>query len=356
MDIVFGRKKGRPRQSSVTARDLSEHSIPYDKLAPASLVPMPVGTVSQGLRGTQSIPVISAPLTNPTLTHNGTEMNYSHFTAYQRSKLERDRANISRPDSSVSAADSSTLYNDSVASFTTGKRPKTPTHKLRRSEASGSSGRRSPSGADFGSIPLPSSPAVSHSSLRPGSSMPFSSEAERTSRFSTSDTHSSHLSHFFHKPHSNQEEFVFPRPERDEDIEALFEHVSATRDLPTVHTLTIEQKWQLVYGAEQLRWQEEKIREEQARKQGDSSAAGSLGEGTPDWYIRKFLDNTITAKQASSVWVSLKSHETRWEVSLCSVIVDNFGLFSWLERFIELQGASVLAQALMHISRKGAKR
>ncbi|KAJ8586810.1 hypothetical protein M405DRAFT_843619, partial [Rhizopogon salebrosus TDB-379] len=65
----------------------------------------------------------------------------------------------------------------------------------------------------------------------------------------------------------------------------------------------------------QLRWQEEKSREEHARKQDDSSAIGSLGEGTPDYYIR-----------------------------------------SWLERFIELQDTSVLAQALMHIvSRKGKR-
>ncbi|KAJ8593482.1 hypothetical protein M405DRAFT_858908 [Rhizopogon salebrosus TDB-379] len=61
-----------------------------------------------------------------------------------------------------------------------------------------------------------------------------------------------------------------------------------TRDLPPANNLTIEQKWQLVHGAEQLRWQEEKNREEHGR----------------------FLDNTITPKQASSVWVSLKSHET----------------------------------------------
>jgi cytokinesis protein len=58
-----------------------------------------------------------------------------------------------------------------------------------------------------------------------------------------------------------------------------------------------------VYGAEQLRWQEEKSREEHARKQDDSSAIGSLGEGTPDYYIRRFVDNTIAPKQASSVWV-----------------------------------------------------
>jgi cytokinesis protein len=309
MDTFFGRKKSRPRQSSLSGRDLSEHSVPYDKLAPAPRAPMPVGTVSQGLRGTS---VISAPLTNPTLTHDGTELNYNSFAAYQRNRIDRDRANTvtssSRPESSFSTGDSSTLYNESMVSFTPSKRPKTPTHKLRKSEASGASGRRSPNGSDYGSTPFPTSPA---SSLRPGTGTPLSSESERTSRFSSSETHASHLSHLFHKPHSTHEEFDFPRPARDEDIEALFDYVSMTRDLPPVNNLTIEKKWQLVYGAEQLRWQEEKNQEEHARKQGDSSTIGSLGEGTPDYYIRRFLDNTITPKQASSVWVSLKSHETR---------------------------------------------
>lgn len=308
MDTFFGRKKSRPRQSSLSGRDLSEHSVPYDKLAPAPRAPMPVGTVSQGLRGNSTI---SAPLTNPTLTHDGTEFNYNTFAAYHRNRMDRDRANTvtssSRPESSFSVADSSTLYNESTFTTPT-KRPKTPTHKLRKSEASGTSGRRSPNGSEYGSTPFPSSPVAS---LRPGTGTPLSAESERTTRFSSSDTHSTHLSHFFHKPHSTQEEFILPRPERDEEVEALFKHVSMTRDLPPVNNLTIEQKWQLVYGAEHLRWQEEKNREEHARKQGDSSALGSLGEGTPDYYIRKFLDNTITPKQASSVWVSLKSHETR---------------------------------------------
>jgi cytokinesis protein len=169
-------------------------------------------------------------------------------------------------------------------------------------------GRCSPNGSDYGSTPFPTSPA---SSLRPSTGTLLSSESERTSRFSSSETHASHPSHLFHKPHSTHEEFDFPRPARDEDIEALFDYISMTCDLPPANNLTIEQKWQLVYGTEQLRWQEEKNREEHARKQGDSSAIGSLGEGTPDYYIRRFLDNAITPKQASSVWVSLKSHETR---------------------------------------------
>ena len=133
-----------------------------------------------------------------------------------------------------------------------------------------------------------------------------------SSRFSSStahsESHSSHLSHIFHKPHTD--EFHFPRPEKDEDIETLFARVAQQRDLFNVD-LPINQKWNIVYAAEQVRWQEERSRGEQARKQGDAGQAILSGEGSPEWYIRKFLDGTITAKQVSSVWVSLRGHETR---------------------------------------------
>ncbi|KIJ69530.1 hypothetical protein HYDPIDRAFT_106175 [Hydnomerulius pinastri MD-312] len=335
MDTFFSRKKQRPRNSSVSGQDLAD-SVPYDKLGPATRSPLAVGTVSQGLRGTPSTSTISAPLTNPTLTAHGTDLNLN-YQNLQRSRLERDRANTTsngnRPDSSFSTADSSTLYNESVASFAS-KRPKTPTshHKLRKSEASTSSGRRSPSGSEFGSVQIPTSPSVPNTILR-AAHVPDNA----TSRFSNatvqSDSHSSHLSHIFHKQHT--EEFDFPRPERDEDIEALFSRVAQQRDLHNVDKLPIDQKWNIVFAAEQMRWQDEKNRDEQARKQGETGLSGPPTDRSPEWYIRKFMDGTITSKQASSVWVSLRGHET-----------------SWLDQFIYLRGTAVLAQCLAQISRK----
>ncbi|KAG9318370.1 armadillo-type protein [Chiua virens] len=292
MDTFFNRKKQRPRNSSLSGQDLAD-SVPYDKLPSLTRSPIPVSTVSQVLRGGPTTSVISAPLTNPTLTANGTDLNFNYQNLH-RSRLEKDKApSTARPDSSVSTADSSTLYNEPFVSSST-KRPKTPTsHKLRKSEASISSGRRSPPGSEFGSGPVPTSPS----------------------------------------PHTD--EFYFPRPDNDDDIEALFARVAQQRDLPNVDNLSINQKWNIVYAAEQVRWQEERGRSEQARKQGDAGQPTLSGEGSPEWYIRKFLDGTITAKQVSSVWVSLRGHET-----------------SWLDNFIDLRGTAVLAQFLSQISRK----
>ena len=83
------------------------------------------------------------------------------------------------------------------------------------------------------------------------------------------------------------------------------------RDLGELPKLTIDQKWHIVYSDEQLRWKEEKQVEEQARRQMESGAPPSIIEGTPEWYIKKFLDKTITAKQAGGLQVSLRGKEVR---------------------------------------------
>lgn len=73
--------------------------------------------------------------------------------------------------------------------------------------------------------------------------------------------------------------------------------------------LSLDQKWNLVHSDEQLKWREIRQQEEAARKQADSGAPPALIEQSPEWYLRKFMDNTITSKQAGSLMVSLRSKE-----------------------------------------------
>lgn len=319
MDSLWGRKSKsqKSRQPSLSSIDLHERSVPYDKLAPSPRTPIPVGTLSQGLRN----PIISAPITNPTLTSNGTEFN--KYTM-QKTKADRDRAYAiaseanarpGSPTTSVSTTDSATLYNDSG-------RPKTPSSRqIRKSEASSSSGRHSPSIADFGQIPPSPYPVISPT-MRPMSTP----RSERSSRYapsmvSESQSHFPHLSqHFYHHSsrHGNTDDFNFPRPDNDEDIEALFENVKRTRALGEMPNLSIDQKWHMVYNDEHIRWKEEKAREEQTRKQNETGQPASIVESTPEWYIKKFLDKTVTAKQAGSLLVSLRSKEMKCVMSLSS--------------------------------------
>lgn len=309
MDSLFGRKKAKTRQSSISGlAELNEStSVPYDKLpSPRSALPGQ-GTANSGL--------ISAPITNPTLTTDGTELNKF---AMQRSKAERERAyefhanqRPASPSTTVSWSDSSTAYSEPSQS----RKPRdSQTARARRSEVSSTSSvhSRSPNLPDFGPIPA----QYLASTIRPASSMTTRSEGNRLSKYAhslaVSDAGSlqSHLSHLYH-PHRSQnpDEFDFPRP-TDEEVEALFEQVKLTRGLD-VRDLPIDQKWNLVKSDWQIRWKEEKARDEQTKRQHESGQAGAILAETPEWYVKKFLDKTVTPKQASSLQVSLRSKEVR---------------------------------------------
>jgi len=308
MDSIFGRKR-KGRQSSIS--DLNEVSVPYDKLAPAPRSPIPVGTVSQ-LRGPN---FISAPITNPTLTTNGTELNKF---AIQRSRAEREKLYDQhyRPPSPSLSSDSSTLYNDSQPSSSQAKLA-----RARRSEASSSSSTsRSPSISDFGHFPPNSGPSNSgyaSATIRPTSTLTTRSERSDGGRSSRhvpsimSADLASQISHFYH-PHRTThsgEEVSFQKPATDEEIEALFDNVRRTRDLGDLPNMTIEQKWRIVYNDWQIRWMEEKARDDQTRKLAESGQPNAIMPESPEWYVKKFLDKTITAKQAGSLLVSLRSKE-----------------------------------------------
>lgn len=317
MDTLF-RRKGRSRQFSVSTQDLNERSVPYDKLAP----PLPVNTITH--RG------ISAPNTNPALTASGTEFNKF---AFQRSRIYDQNGYELRPGSpsaSVSTADSSTLYEESFVSPIPKQLPQTPqSSRVRLSQASLSSTPRTPN--DLGNHSLNAS--ASSVTIRPTSTATTRSEASRSSRYAPSlsaSESSSHHSLFYHsRSHHGPETFHFPRPETNAEIEALFENVKRTRDLSgSLDDLSIDQKWHMVYNDEQIRWAEEQSRKQ--RELGNST--GDVAQ-SPEWYLRKFMDRTITPKQAASLLVCLRSRE-----------------LGWFKDFVNLRGTSVLAQTLRHIN------
>jgi cytokinesis protein len=141
------------------------------------------------------------------------------------------------------------------------------------------------------------------------------SETSRTSKYAPSLSSSesgAHHSIFYHSRSTHlSETFHFPRPDNDEEIEALFENVKRTRDLGELPNLPIDQKWHMVYNDEHIRWKEERAREEQSKRQSEMGQPGAIMAESPEWYIKKFLDKTITPKQAGSLLVSLRSKELR---------------------------------------------
>lgn len=310
MDSFFGRKRvksDRPvaRQPATSPNDLGANSVPYDKLAPPGRPPVP----------------ISAPITNPTLTANGTEFNV--FNAQKARADRRTRDGPASPDGSPRTADSVTLYSDTASSSSASTLPGAASRqsaaaarRARQSGASTASGRtdrRSPSGPDFAALPASASANYppTPTTRRPASGM--TTRSDRTSRYapsfaSSQDSPSHHLSHAFDL--RGMGGFHFPRPENDEEIEAMFEEIKETRDV-SGSNMTLDQKWTMVHNAAQLKWDEERKRATQRRIGGEPNGGGpqAAGEGTPHWYIMKFLDKTITAKQAQGLTVSLRSRE-----------------------------------------------
>ena len=141
------------------------------------------------------------------------------------------------------------------------------------------------------------------------------SDSTRSSRYAASTISPSephhHLSQLY-KHQSATDEFYFPRPQDNEEIEGLFQNILRMRGYDNLLPLSIEQKWHMVYNDEHMRWQEERRRDGQSRKQPDSSQTAAFSEGSPEWYIKKFMDRTISPKQASSLQISLRSGEMRY--------------------------------------------
>lgn len=76
-------------------------------------------------------------------------------------------------------------------------------------------------------------------------------------------------------------------------------------------------KWTLVHQDKLTEWQGENKRRQTARQTilGADGAQGIIArsdeEGTPEWYVRKVMNDTITAKQLGSLSVSLRTQPIR---------------------------------------------
>ena len=298
------------RGSSQSAQDLNERSVPYDKLSQPARSPVAVGTISQGIRG------ISAPNTNPALTASGTELN--KYTM-QRTRQERDKVyenyRLDAPSStSLYSADSSMALDDSIGDISINATPtrygKTP--RSRRSEASSSSIRSD--NIDFD----PYSPTKPYAATtRPTSTMTARSDApHRHSRLAPSisasdaSSHQSFLPHIYHRSHAS-ESGQLARPKDDAEIDDMFDDVKRNLNLGEPN-LTTDQKWNIIQSAQQFKsWTEEKKRDELHKIQHETGQTAPILKESPEWYIKKFLDNTITAKQAEGLLVSLRSKEIK---------------------------------------------
>ncbi|KAG9810169.1 FH2-domain-containing protein, partial [Aureobasidium melanogenum] len=138
------------------------------------------------------------------------------------------------------------------------------------------------------------------------------------------------------------------RPSDDRIIEKEFlelMHKRGWKSLPEqarrqMEAYPINKKWTLVHQDRLAEWQSEQKRRMHARTTINAdSSLGILGradeEGSPEWYVRKVLDNSISAKQLQSLAVSLRTQP-----------------IGWVKAFVEAQGQVALANVLGKYNRK----
>ena len=120
--------------------------------------------------------------------------------------------------------------------------------------------------------------------------------------------------------------FYLPRPDDDAVIEQQFielMHKRGWQNLPEqarrqMLAYAPAKKWTLVHQDKLTEWQGEQKRK-QHNRQTYGTADGAVGiigrsdeEGSPEWYVRKVMDDTITAKQLGSLSVSLRTQPIRY--------------------------------------------
>lgn len=147
----------------------------------------------------------------------------------------------------------------------------------------------------------------------------------------------------------NPEGFNLPRPSDDRIVEAQFVdlmHKRGWHNLPEqakrqMAAYPITKKWTLVHQDRLTEWQGEQKRRQNARQTvvGTDGHQGILArsdeEGSPEWYVRKVMNDSITAKQLGSLSVSLRTQP-----------------ISWVKSFVEAQGQVALTNVLAKLNRR----
>lgn len=160
--------------------------------------------------------------------------------------------------------------------------------------------------------PVP--PHVQDNALRPSSS-------HSSTRQSNASIWQNHVPSYHSATSFTPEGFNLPRPANDEIVEEQFialMHKRGWNNLPDQARRQMlayppGKKWTLIHQDKLTEWQGEQKRRNNVR-QTYGSMDGNIGilakadeEGTPEWYVKRILDDSITPKQLQSLSVSLRT-------------------------------------------------
>ena len=184
--------------------------------------------------------------------------------------------------------------------------------------------------------------------LDSGSLLPMATSVPRDSH-RHNILHSGQSSPFGSNANLGQRGFEIERPP-DHVVEKEFMNLMVKRgykSLPEqarrqMEAYKIDKKWTLVY---QDKLSEQKHEEKKRQTQRNTGAYGGSAnpdiliraeeEGSPEWYVKKVMDNSITNKQMSSLEISLRTQP-----------------IAWVRGFIEAQGQIALTNVLTKINRR----
>ncbi|KAI2615898.1 hypothetical protein GGR54DRAFT_254252 [Hypoxylon sp. NC1633] len=138
------------------------------------------------------------------------------------------------------------------------------------------------------------------------------------------------------------------KPDDDRVIEQMFSDLMKKRgwhNLPEqarrqMQAYPASKKWTLIHQDRLTEMQGEQKRRQTARTGQYANvdiAASSDEEGSPEWYVRKVMDNSLDLKGLGSLEVNLRTQQ-----------------IGWVRRFIECQGQVALTNVLLKINRKSA--
>ncbi|KAI5368309.1 putative formin, FH3 domain, formin, GTPase-binding domain, armadillo-like helical [Septoria linicola] len=191
-----------------------------------------------------------------------------------------------------------------------------------------------------------------------GSTSSFNPEHERMSQATTSSRERERGHHYLNvsnpSAHSSTmsftpEGFLMQKPSDDRIIEKEFLELMLKRgwkSLPEqarrqMEAYPISKKWTLVYQDRLAEWQGEQKRKHMSRNTMTSVQGFDIGrmdeEGSPEWYVRRILDNSINPKQLQSLSVSLRTQP-----------------IAWVKAFVEAQGQIALTNLLGKLNRRTA--
>lgn len=133
----------------------------------------------------------------------------------------------------------------------------------------------------------------------------------------------------------------FPQPKSTAEIERLFTEMMSARDLfrqmpddsrKQLLSKPLAVKWQMIHADAMTVW-----REQLSRKSAE--AQGNDSKDSPDWYVKRIVDQSLKASQYTALNVCLRTLQV-----------------SWVREFIDNQGHIALSTTLGQINQRSSKR